>query len=76
MDSKNAALLLTELALGLRISRCENVSELLVLQLWPDCWRLAMSDGKGEVMLAMLARVLLLAVDRLLPACNPADSSM
>lgn len=76
MDSKNAALLLTELALGLRISRCGVVSELLVLQVWPDCWRLAMSDGEGAAMLAVLVSVLLLAIGKLSPACNPADSSM
>ena len=75
MDSKYAALLLTELALGLRNSRCEAVPELLVLQLWPDCWRSAMSKGKGAAMLAVLVSVLV-AVDKNSPTCNPVDSSI
>ena len=76
MDSKKAALLLTELALGLRTSDCEAVPELLVLQLWPECWRCAVSDDQSAVMLAVLVTELLLAEDRFSPALHPADSSI
>lgn len=75
MASKNAALPRTELALGLRKLQCGAAAGLLVLQLWLDCWRSAMSDEESAAMPAVLLSPLLLAVDRF-PSCSPTDSSM
>lgn len=74
MASKNAALLLTELRLGLRITDCGTIAGLLVLQLWPDCWRSAVSDVEAVATPSVLVSTVLSGVA--LVACKPADSSI
>lgn len=75
MASKNAALLLTELALDLRLSCWGAAAEPLVLQLMLERWR-SVVFNKAEAALTALSEVELLLVSGAAPVtCNSADSS-